>query len=350
MKQTSEFYSKICNAANPCYFVAEAGINHNGDVNLAKKLIDVAVKSGADAVKFQTFIPDEVVSVDTPLADYQKGKNTSEDSQSKLLQGVELSYSDFKKLNALCCKKRIEFLSTPFEEKSADFLEEMDVQAFKIPSGEITNLPFLRHVGGKKKPIILSTGMSNLGEIERAINTIYDAGNTEVVILHCVSQYPAPADQMNLRAIETLRCAFDLPVGLSDHSEGQEIALAAIGLGARIIEKHFTLDKNMAGPDHKASLDPIELKKMISGIRIVECALGDGKKRLMPCENNTAKAARKSLFAKEHIRLGQIISEENVCLRRPGTGLSSEALSFVIGKQALADIPKGSMITIGQIG
>ena len=302
----SNFYSDIVDCAKPCYIIAEAGINHNGDVKRACQLIDVACQSEANAVKFQTFIPDDLLVNDASLADYQRQNVGNQLTQYEMLSDLQLQHEEHRKLFSYCNQNNIDFLSTPFEEKSGDFLHSLDVKAFKIPSGEITNLPFLSHMAEKQKPIILSTGMSSLGEVEAAVEVIEKQGNKEIIILHCVSQYPAPFDDLNLTAMETLNKAFGYPIGFSDHSIGIEASLAAVALGARVIEKHFTLSRSFEGPDHKASLEPNELKALVHCVRNIEKALGNGRKIQQICEENTVTVARKSIVAKKIFLQGRL--------------------------------------------
>ena len=275
----------------PCFIIAEAGVNHNGDINLARKLIDVAVEAGADAVKFQTFKAEEVVTKGAEKADYQKKTTGLKESQFEMLKRLELTGRDFEELFAYAQRKDIIFLSSPFDKGSVDLLDRLGVPAFKVGSGEITNFPLLKHIARKKKPIILSTGMSTLGEVEEALEVIRKDGATDIILLHCVSSYPAKMEDMNLKVIETLRHAFKLPVGLSDHSIGIAIPVAAVSLGACVIEKHFTLDKNLPGPDHRASLEQDELKQMVKAIRDVEKAMGDGVKRPTKEEEENKKGS-----------------------------------------------------------
>lgn len=349
MKACSEFYKNISDHQSPVYMIAEAGINHNGNLDTAMELIDVASEAGADAVKFQTFVPEKLAVTNAPMANYQRHNLKNEQTQLEMLTDFQLKFEHHSKLLERCRERQIEFLSTPFEEESADFLYKLGLTAFKIPSGEITNLPFLKHLGKMGKPLILSTGMSNLADVETAISTLEESGATEITILHCVSQYPAPIEETNLRAIKTLRQAFNYPVGFSDHSSGIEIALAAVSLGARVVEKHFTLSRNMSGPDHKASLEPKELVQLVSYVRNIEKALGDGKKRQMPCEINTAKVARKSIFSKHEIAAGQEISMDNIVIKRPGTGIAPIHIDLVLGKKAKCNLAKDTQIQFNDI-
>lgn len=338
---------KTVGEGSPVFIIAEAGCNHNGDSNLAKQLIDVAVEAGADAVKFQTFITDELVTQQAEKASYQK-ENTgnANESQYAMLKRLELSFNSFKTLKAYCEHKDIIFLSAPFDHRSADFLDELKIPAFKIASGEITNVPFLSYIASKKKPVILSTGMSTLEEVEKAEETLRQTHNTELVFLHCTSEYPAPAEDVNLRAMDTLRHRFNVPVGLSDHTLGSAIALAAVALGASVIEKHFTLDKCFPGPDHRASLESHELKALVKDIRSVEKALGNGLKRPSPSEAQTRLFARKSIVTATPIKKGQVLTGSNLTVKRPGTGVSPLQWDQVIGKKALRDFEKDELIEI----
>ena len=342
----SAFFKRIIDPNAGCYLIAEVGVNHNGNMETAKQLIDVACSAGTDAVKFQTFKPEALVTEKAPLAAYQRGNGNAEVSQHDMLAAIQLKYKSHATLQSYCNKKFIEFLSTPFEEESADFLDDLGLPAFKIPSGEITNTPFLEHVARKGKPIILSTGMSSLSEVETAIVSLENSGLSEIIILHCVSQYPAPYAEVNLRAMETLKHAFGYPVGFSDHTEGTEIATAAVSLGACLIEKHFTLCKSMKGPDHKASLEPDELISLVRAIKNVEIAMGHGRKVIMPCEINTAEVARKSIVAKKMITAGDIITSDMLAIKRPGTGTNPSMLHLVLGRRAKFDIAKDEQITM----
>ena len=340
---------KTVGEGSPVFIIAEAGCNHNGDSNLAKQLIDVAVEAGADAVKFQTFITDALLTQQAGKADYQK-RNTgnAKESQSAMLKKLELSFDNFKTLKAYCKRKDIVFLSTPFDYRSVDFLDELEIPAFKIASGEITNLPFLSYIASKRKPVILSTGMSTLGEVEKAEAALRQTHNTKLVLLHCTSEYPAPAENVNLRAMNTLHHRFNVPVGLSDHTLGDAIALAAVALGASILEKHFTLDKSYPGPDHRASLEPHELKALVKDIRRVEKALGNGVKNPSPSEAETRLFARKSIVTATPIKKGQVLTESNLTVKRPGTGVSPLQWDQVVGRTALRDFEKDELIEINQ--
>lgn len=328
----------------PCFVIAEAGVNHNGDLDLARQLVEVAASAGADAVKFQTFRAEKLVTAGAPKATYQQRQSGTEEGQLGMLRRLELSREDHLELMALCRRLGILFLSTPFEEESADLLESLGVAAYKLPSGEITNLPLLAHVARKGRPLILSTGMATLGEIEAAVGAIAAAGNPDLALLHCVSSYPtAPADA-NLRAMATLASAFPCPVGYSDHTEGIAIPLAAVALGACILEKHFTLDRSLPGPDQQVSLEPDELKALVAGIRQVEAALGDGLKRPAACESNTAAVARKSLVAAMDIPEGAVLTAAAITLKRPGTGLPPALLPHLLGRCARTAIARDSLL------
>lgn len=330
---------------HPCFLIAEAGVNHNGDIELARRLVDAAAEAGADAVKFQTFSADRLATAAAPQADYQKRNTGMEESQYSMLKRLELSEEAHRELLRHCRERGILFLSSPFDEESAEFLEALGVAAFKIPSGEITNTPFLAHVARKGKPLIVSTGMSTLDEVRAAVAAIRQAGYPPLALLHCVSSYPAAPEDVNLRAMAALRHAFDVPVGYSDHTDGIEIALAAVALGACIIEKHFTLDRSLPGPDHKASLEPAELASLAATIRRVEAALGDGVKRPAQREENTAMAARKSLVAARDLAAGSILQREDLAIRRPGTGLPPGRLESVVGRRLLRPAAAGTVLT-----
>ena len=322
----------------PVFVVAEAGVNHNGDVALALALVDAAAEAGADAVKFQTFRTDALVSRAAPKAGYQVETTGGGESQRDMLARLELTLADFARVQERCAKRGVVFFSAPFDEASADALERLAAPLFKVPSGEITNLPFLRHVAAKRRPMIVSTGMSTLAEVAEAVAAIRAAGDSPVALLHCVSAYPAPPDEMNLRAMDTLRERFGVPVGLSDHTLGLEVALAAVARGAAIVEKHLTLDKAMPGPDHRASLDPEEMAALVRGIRTVESALGDGDKRPTPSELDTRRVARKSLVAARALRAGERLTEDAVAVKRPGTGIPPAELSRAVGRRLRRDV------------
>ncbi len=332
-----------------CFIIAEAGVNHNGRVELAKRLIDAAAAAGADAVKFQTFKAERLVSPVAPKAEYQRKATEAIESQLAMIRRLELPPATFPELQAQAQAQRLLFLSTPFDEDSADLLEGVGVPAFKIGSGELTNLPLLSHVARKAKPIILSTGMSDLGEVNAAVQAIHESGNDQLVLLHCVSSYPANAAEANLRAMQTMADAFHVPVGYSDHTAGIEVALAAVALGACVIEKHLTLDRSLPGPDHQVSAEPQEFSALVRGIRAVEAALGDGQKRPTAGEADTAAVARKSLVAALAIPAGTRLTERLIAIKRPGTGLPPALRPQLIGRTAKTDIAAGTVLTWGMV-
>jgi N,N'-diacetyllegionaminate synthase len=326
--------------------IAEAGVNHNGDIDMAKKLIDVAADAGADLVKFQTFNADRLVTEDSSKADYQKLAGDNNESQQAMLRKLELTEAMHRDLIAHCALRGIGFFSTGFDIESINMLVSFGQELFKIPSGEITNLPYLRHIGKLEKEVILSTGMSSMDEIESAINALEKSGTPRacITVLHCTTAYPAPMSEINLHAMQIIRNKFRVNVGYSDHTLGIEISLAAVALGATVIEKHFTLDRTLPGPDHKASLEPKELNSMIAGIRNIEKALGDGLKRLMPSEVNNRDVARKSVVARLSISTGQVFNDENLTTKRPGTGISPMEWDNIIGKNAHRDYSVDELI------
>lgn len=340
--------NRVIGEGKPCFIIAEAGVNHNGKLSLAKKLVDAAKKAGADAVKFQVFSAEDLVTKTAEIAEYQK-RRTVKGSQYEMLKKLELTREGFVELAHYAEKKKIMFLASAFDEKSVDFLEELDVPAFKVPSGEITNFPLLEHIAKKEKPIILSTGMSTLKEVEEALEVMKKEGTNDIVLLHCVTNYPAKVEEVNLRAMETLKCVFGLPVGFSDHTVGINIPIAAVAMRAAIIEKHFTLSKKLPGPDHKASLEPHELAEMIRGIREVEKALGDGAKRPTSSEKLIKKIVRRSIVARVPIPKGTVIEEQMLSLKRPGVGLEPKYLKEVIGKKAKEDIEVDELITLEKL-
>lgn len=334
---------------NPCFVIAEAGVNHNGNLDMAREMVRVAAHAGADAVKFQTFRAERLTTTQAPKAAYQKVATGESESQLEMLRKLELGEEDFKILQQECHEHNILFMSTPFDEESADLLDSLGMDAFKIASGEITNIPFLEHIAGKHKSMILSTGMSYLDEVDVAVRRIRAAGNHQLALLHCASKYPAQPEDVNLRAMRTLTQAFQVPVGFSDHTTGIDISLAAVAMGASIVEKHFTLDTTLPGPDHQASLEPGELQEMVRGIRRVESALGSGRKEPVEGEAETAAVARKSIVARRHIPAGTSITHDGVIMMRPGTGLPSVMLDHVIGRVARRDIPAGALISFEMI-
>lgn len=341
--------NKVIGEGNAAFIIAEAGVNHNGDINIAKKLVDEAALTGVDAIKFQTFKTERLVTDYADMAEYQKDNLGKVDSQFNMLKKLELSYEEFIELQKYCREKEIMFLSTPFDFESADFLESIGMEAFKISSADLTNIPFLQHIAKFNKPMILSSGMATLSEIEEAINAIYNLGNNQVAVLHCTSNYPAKLQSVNLNAMNTIKNAFKIISGYSDHTEGITIPIAAVAMGGNIIEKHFTLDKNMEGPDHKASLNPLELKDMIVAIRDVEMALGTGIKRYNPSEVDTMKAARKSIVAARNIKVGEYIKALDLDYKRPGTGLSPKFYVDIIGRKANRDIQVDEQIALSMV-
>lgn len=327
----------------PCFIIAEAGVNHNGSLDMALRLVDAALRAEANAVKFQTFVSELVISANAPKAAYQRVTTAAAESQLEMVKKLEFPPHVFKEIQSYCNSVGILFLSTPFEEASADVLESLGVPAFKIPSGEITNFPFLEHVARKHRPMIVSTGMADLEEVREAVELIRNSGSAELILLHCVSSYPAKPAHVNLRAMQTLANEFSVPVGFSDHTLGIEIPLAAAALGASVIEKHLTLDKSLPGPDHRASLEPEEFAAMVRGIRTVESALGDGHKRPSPDELDTASVARKSLVSAHSLGRGTILAKDDIAIRRPGTGLGPALRSELIGRRLSRDVQEGEL-------
>ena len=326
--------------------IAEAGVNHNGDLDLAKQLINAAADAGADLVKFQTFNANRQVTRTAKKADYQTQTTSSTESQHAMLRRLELTEEMHHQLIAHCLTQNIGFLSTGFDIESVDLLVSLGQECFKIPSGEITNLPYLRHIGQLGKTVILSTGMATLGEIEAAIEVLEQTGTprAKVTVLHCTTEYPTPMNEVNLRAMQSIHAAFDVAVGYSDHTEGIEIAIAAVAMGASVIEKHFTLDRTFPGPDHQASLEPAELKAMVTAIRNIEIALGDGIKRLTPSEARNKPVARKSLVASRAITAGEVFTTENITTKRPGTGISPMRWDEFVGQAAQKDYHEDELI------
>ena len=329
------------------FIIAEAGVNHNGSLELAQKMIDAAVDAGADAVKFQTFKAEKLVSKYAPKAEYQKKRTTADESQLEMIKKLELDAAAHQTLIDYCTNKNIRFLSTPFDLGSIDLLNELGLNLFKIPSGEITNLPYLRKIGALKKEIILSSGMADLGEIKDALAVLIGAGTKlkDITVLHCNTEYPTPIEDANLKAMLTIKAAFPgVNIGYSDHTLGIEIPVAAVAMGATIIEKHFTLDKNMEGPDHKASLEPNELKAMVHAIRSVEKALGSGIKKPSHSELKNKPIARKSLVAEKPILKGEVFTQENLTVKRPGTGISPMRWDEIIGQKASKNYQQDELI------
>ena len=340
----------IIGPGNPCFIIAEAGVNHNGDISLARKLIDAAAKAGVDAVKFQSFIPEDLVTPQTEKALYQIETTGKKGSQFDMLKKLELSKDQQAELKGYCDKIGILYLCTPYEKKSADMLEEIGVSAYKVASTDTSNTPFLRHLAQKNIPVLLSTGMSTLGEIEESIAELKKYGlDGKIVVLHCTSEYPAPVNEINLRAMKTMEIAFKCPVGFSDHTPGIGASPWAVTVGACVIEKHFTLDCNMEGPDHRASIEPMELSELVMTIRNVEAALGDGIKRPMPSEMANKSQMQKSLVATRPISAGEVILESDLTSKRPGSGLTPNWYYSIAGKKATKNIPENSLITLADI-
>ncbi len=328
------------------YIIAEAGVNHNGSLDIAIKMIDAAKEAGVDCIKFQTFMASDLVSRRADKADYQKKQTKNDESQLHMLQRLELSSADFSILAQYCNERDIIFLSTPFDFHSIDFLQTLDLKYWKIPSGEITNLPYLIRIAQTHAPIILSTGMSTIEEIGDALKVLRGYGCGEVTLLHCTTEYPAPYAEVNLRAMETLRREFHVSVGYSDHTKGIEIPIAAVAMGATVIEKHFTLDRQMEGPDHKASLEPDELKAMVSAIRNIEVALGSGEKKPSFSEIKNIPIARKSIIASRHIQKGELFTIDNITTKRPGNGISPMKWFEVLGKVSKKNFQEDELIEI----
>lgn len=326
--------------------IAEAGVNHNGNILLAKEMVERAKEAGADYIKFQTFKAEKMVSRFAGKAAYQEAATGEQGGQLEMLKKLSLSREAFSELRAYCRKLEIGFISTPFDLESIAFLDTMDMDFWKLPSGEVTNLPYLIRIAGTGKPVVMSTGMCTLEEISQALSWLEKEGSGPVTLLHCNTQYPTPMEDVNLRAMITLKEQYGLPVGYSDHTLGIEAAVAAAALGAEVIEKHFTLDKTMEGPDHKASLNPDELKEMVRAIRNIEKALGSGKKSPSPSERQNMTAARKSIVARCSIPRGTVFSEENITAKRPGNGISPMRWFEVLGKEAQRDFEADELIEI----
>ena len=326
--------------------IAEAGVNHNGDLYLAKKLVDAAAEAGADVVKFQTFQASLLVTQHAEQATYQQKALGNTEGQLSMLQKLELNSTQHAELIDYCQQQGIEFLSTAFDRPSFEFLAALKLKRWKVPSGEITNLPYLRQIGREGQPVILSTGMANLGEIEAALDVLEQAGTSrsQITVLHCTTEYPAPPNEVNLRAMQAMAHSFGVAVGYSDHTDGIAVPIAAVAMGAIVIEKHLTLDRSMPGPDHKASLEPDQFSAMVSGIRTIEQALGDGIKRPTPSEQANLPVVRKSLVAACPIHAGELFTEENLTAKRPGTGISPMNWDAWIGRKALRDFATDEQI------
>ena len=328
----------------PSFIIAEAGVNHNGKLDLAMELVEAAAQSGADAVKFQTFKAEKLVTGSAKMADYQVKNTGKSTSQYEMLKKLELSYEFHRELKAYAEEKGLIFMSTPFDDESLEFLFELGIQTFKAGSGDLTNLPFLEKIAQKELPVIISTGMADLTESKEAVEAILATGNSDLIVLHCTTNYPCPLEEVNLSAMQTLATELDVMVGYSDHTVGILVPQLAVAAGARVIEKHFTLNKQMDGPDHQASLEPDELKEMVDRIRIVEQIMGTGEKVPNPSELKIKEAARKSIAAVQFIPEGAILSEVMFTIKRPGTGLPPKRLKELIGKKAMRDIAMDELI------
>lgn len=332
---------------NKTFIIAEAGVNHNGSLDKAMQMVDVTVAAGADAVKFQTFKAEKIITASAPKAGYQKKTTGSDESQLEMVKRLELDESAHENLFRYCKDKGILFLSSPFDLESIDLLNRLGMDTFKIPSGEITNLPYLRKLGALSKSLILSTGMACLGQIEDALMVLMEAetASEDIIVLHCNTEYPTPFEDVNLRAMVTIKAAFPgIQVGYSDHTPGIEVPIAAVALGARVIEKHFTLDRNMEGPDHRASLEPNELQSMVTAIRNIEKAMGNGIKKPSPSELKNKPIARKSIVATRNIAKGEVFTEEDLTVKRPGTGINPMRWDEVLGQVAQKDYEKDDLI------
>ena len=327
------------------YIIAEAGDNHNGDFHLALKLIDVAVGSGADCVKFQTFVTEEVISRRAKKAEYQKASTGSDESQFEMVKKLELSFKDFQDLNAYCQSKRIQFLSTPFDLPSIAFLDTLDMPFWKIPSGEVTNLPYLLAIGKTKKPVVMSTGMCEMTEIKAAMEVLRANGTPKITLLHCNTEYPTPFEDVNLRAMLTMKEHFGVDVGYSDHTKGIEVPIAAVAIGATIIEKHFTLDRSLPGDDHYLSVDPPLLATMVRNFRVIEKALGNPHFGVQSGEEQARLFARRSIVSAVFIPMGATITPEMLIMKRPGTGISPSEVPHLVGRRATVDIQPDTIIS-----
>ena len=340
-----EIGNKLIGEEEPCFIIAEAGVNHNGDAELAMQLIDAAKDAGADAVKFQTFKTENLLSKNIMVPKHVESKESLFDT----IRGLELSEEAHCMLSEYCKQKGIVFMSTPMDNNSVDLLEDIGVPVFKVASCDLDNLPLLKYISKTEKPIILSTGMGSISEVGEAIEVIKSNGNADIILLHCVSAYPPKVEDVNLRAMETLRNAFKLTVGYSDHTIGINIPLAAVALGAKVIEKHFTLDKNMEGPDHAVSADPDDLEKLVSGIREIEESFGTGLKVPSKDEIEMRRSFRKSIVAITDIKKGATIMPEMLSVKRPGTGISPKYFDFIAGRKAERDINKDVLLTFKDI-
>ena len=350
MTQPVSISNRLIGPGQPCFVIAEAGVNHNGDMDIALRLIDAAAEAGADAIKFQSFVTEELVTNDAPKANYQVKTTADSGSQFKMVKALELSADEQTMLKSYCEERDIIYLCTPYENKSLDMLDQMDVAAFKVASTDTTNVPFLRNIAQKGRPVFLSTGMSTLGEVEQAIDALRTGGlDSKIVVLHCTSEYPAPINEVNLRAILSMQEAFGCPVGFSDHTSDAIVSSWAVAVGACVIEKHFTLNRNMIGPDHEASIEPDELSILIKNIRNVEVAMGDGVKKVMPSELKNKPLMQKSLVARRNISAGDVIAQDDITCKRPGFGLKPSWFDRVVGKRCTKNISKEEVLTLASI-
>jgi N-acetylneuraminate synthase len=325
--------NEIAGDDKPCYIIAEAGVNHNGDIDIAKQLIDATKTSGSNAIKFQTFNVDEGTPKNIPKVSYMKRGSSKDESMYELLKKYEFGLDEFIEIKKYCDKKKITFLSTPCDLKSLDILKFLDVDVYKIGSGDLTFIPLIREVAKTGKPVLISTGMPTLAEIEHAVTSVEKAGNNNIILLQCTTNYPLAYCDVNLNVIKTLQSAFGYPVGFSDHTPGIEVSIAAVAMGARVIEKHITLDKTMKGPDHSSSLEPYEMKLLVNSIRNVESALGSTVKKPTKTEIEIAQIVRKSIVALKPIKRGEVLDSTNVGIMKPGLGLSPKYLNEVLGKK-----------------
>ena len=337
--------NKKIGGENPCFIIAEAGVNHNGDPSLAQQLIEAAADAGADAVKFQTYKTGNLVTHQAKKADYQKKNDPGSTTQYQMLKNLELPEPVFKKLSAYAKTRGIIFLSSAFDEESIDLLKRLNVVAFKIPSGEITNFPLMEKIAHQNKPVILSTGMSSMDEVAEAVSFLQDKGCSDLVLLHCTTSYPAPMESVNLRVMDTMKETFDLPVGYSDHTRGILVPIIAVARGACIIEKHFTLNRSLPGPDHAASIEPAEFRRLVCAIRDTEATMGDGIKRIQPCETGTRDIVRKSIVAAKNIPRGSVITRDMLVIKRPGDGIQPKFFNELAGKTIVRAVKKDTVIT-----
>lgn len=336
-------------SGEPCFIIAEAGVNHNGDPDAARQLVDAAVAAGADAVKFQTFRAERLAQLDAPKAEYQHHGTEHGETQYEMLKGLELSEEHQQELVAHCERSGILFLSSPFDEQSAEFLAELSIPALKIPSGELTNLSYLAHLAQLERPLIVSTGMARMNEVRAAVDVLEANGNPPYALLHCISDYPTAPEDVNLRAMATLECEFGVPVGFSDHTLGNVIAVAAVALGACIVEKHLTLDHTLPGPDHSFSSEPDEFRELVRGIRAVDVALGHGRKEPAASEAKIAQVVRKSVIALRPIPQGVVLDADMLSVRRPGTGLPPAMMRELVGRRTLVSIEKGTLLRLDML-